>query len=256
VREKRTLKPFHLFEAAKRHPWVRASGVVQRAGRLSMQALQRAGVQTWGTKSFECWTLLASALWIVRPRSLLELGSGRSTQYLADYAMKAAVPFHSIEQSRPWARRVARALAGGLVHGDYVHHVPIDRHGWYDVALLDALVQKPCDGIFVDGPIGVQEGIGRAQRTLDRARTWLRPAVLHARLLIIDDVHRPENLALFQDLAIGASGGLEIRYLSYRPGLGAPNLIGFAIEPALAGRLDTACGALGINTKRAPEHGL
>ncbi len=239
------MRPVDVFEAAKLHPWVRRSAFAQRWGRLSMRALQGAGVQTWGTKSFEFWTLLSAALWLVRPRSIVELGSGRSTQYLADYAMKESVPFVSAEQSRGWARRVRRGLATALIAGDVVHHVPVARHGWYDRDRLDALVRFPCEALFVDGPVGVQEGLGPALRDNDVARAWFRRVAPDLRLLIVDDVNREENLRVLEAIRRDA-GGLISFSLGYRPGRGGDNLVAVAVAPQYATRLAEASAALGI----------
>jgi hypothetical protein len=258
VRRERTCRPqpvsvslLALIEAAKVHPWIRRNRVARRIGLLSMKALQGAGVQTWGTKSFEFWTFLSAALWLVKPRSIVELGSGRSTQYLADYAMKAEVPFVSAEQSRAWVRRIQRALTLGLVSGRFVHHVPIGSHHWYDVGRLDSLVCFPCDCLVIDGPVGAQEGLGQATRDGSAAREWLSRAAVRSRLIIVDDAHREENLQLFH-LVSERAGGLEMRFLAYQPGRGAANVAAFGIEPALAARLDGASLAIGIAATRQP----
>ncbi|MEP6509875.1 MAG: hypothetical protein ABJC63_16735, partial [Gemmatimonadales bacterium] len=245
MRERRPLSALDLFEAAKLQRWVRRSWLVQNAGLLSMRGLQRIGVQTWGTKSFEFWTLLASALWLVRPRSIVELGSGRSTQYLADYAMKESVPFISIEQSAGWARRVKRGLSAALVTPDVVHHVPLGSQGWYDVERLDALVRFECDCLFVDGPVGSQESLGRGARDGEVARRWLTSRVRPVRLLVVDDVHRDENLSLLR-LLVAEAGCLEPLFLSYRPGKGSLNVAALALEQSASANLLASCDALGI----------
>ena len=163
--------------------------------------------------------------------------------------MKAEVPFVSAEQSRPWARRIESALTLGLVSGHFVHHVPIGPDRWYDVGRLDALVRFPCDCLVIDGPVGVQEGLGQANRDGAVAREWLRRAALHSRLIVVDDVHREANLQLFRLLSDRA-GGLERRFLAYQPGRGSTNLAGFGIEPAHAARLDDASVAIGIAATR------
>ncbi len=249
MRERRPLSLLELFEAAKLQRWVRRSSILQNFGRLSMRGLQDLGVQTWGTKSFEFWTLLASALWVVRPRSIVELGSGRSTQYLADYAMKEEIPFISIEQSAGWARRVKRGLSAGLVTPEVVHHVPLGPEGWYDTEQLDALIRFRCDCLFVDGPVGSQENLGRGTRDGEVARRWLAGSVRTSRLLIVDDVHREENLSLLRFLVTEASG-LEPLFLSYRPGKGSLNFAALAIEQSASGNLLKACDALGIAVVR------
>jgi hypothetical protein len=240
------MKPLDLFEAAKRHPWVLRNALVQRLGRASMGVLQGVGVQTWGTKSFEFWTLLSAALWLVRPRSIVELGSGRSTQYLADYAMKESISFVSVEQSSRWARRVRRGLTAALVAGDFVHHVPVAPNGWYDRDRLDGLVRSPFEALFVDGPVGVQEGLGSATRDNAVAREWFARMTPAIRLLIIDDTHRQENQLLLDAIRRNA-GGLIAFSLSYQPGRGANNMVVVAVRQQYAARLYDACAALGIS---------
>jgi hypothetical protein len=55
-------------------------------------------VKIWATKGVHFWTLLGAILLKVRPDSILELGGGRSTTVLADYAFapgSAAFPSSS-----------------------------------------------------------------------------------------------------------------------------------------------------------------
>lgn len=243
------MKVVDLVETAKRHPWVRQSRLVQRVGLFVTGRLQSMGVQTWGTKSFEFWTLLTAALWVVRPRSLLELGSGRSTSYLAEYAMKEGVPFVSVEQSRGFVRRVRRGLRASFVDDRFVHHVPIAPSRWYDVEVLDRLVTFACECVFVDGPVGAQEKLGDAVRDYEVARAWLKKAAPALRLLIIDDVHRRENLEMLEWLATPAAG-LQTLFLSYRPGRGGDNVVAASVEPASFERLSRACTAMGIGVSR------
>ena len=224
----------------------RLQGVPGRAAvvAVGMRALHRAGVQTWGTKSFEFWTLLVAALGIVRPRALLELGSGRSTQYLAEYALKEKVPFVSVEQSRAWRRRVQHGLHAGLVGGSFVHRVPVAADGWYDVERLDRVVTFECDGVYVDGPVGAREGVGRAARGGARAAAWLAAKAPAPRLLVVDDVDRPENLELFDTLTTPSR--LERFFLSYRPGPHQENVVAIAYPADAATRIRQVCEAAGI----------
>src|ERR687890_597800 len=90
--------------------WAKARDLRQRTAHLKYKLLVQSGVRHWGTKSFEFWTLLSVLLTLVRPGSIVELGSGRSTSYLAEYAMKESVPYASIEQNRFYARKIKRGL--------------------------------------------------------------------------------------------------------------------------------------------------
>ena len=156
-------------------------------------------VRIWGTKGIHFWALLGAVLVKARPESILELGGGRSTTFLADYAFRARVPCVSIEQSEAWYRKIAADLRFMNVRGQHVHHVPVTRAGdgerWYDLAAVERLVGgRAFDLVFVDGPQGGARRSARGQALVPRAAR-------DARLVVVDDVHRPYNLAFFEDLA-------------------------------------------------------
>ncbi|MBA3519429.1 MAG: class I SAM-dependent methyltransferase [Rhizobiales bacterium] len=153
----------------------------------------------WGTKGVPFWALLGAILVKARPESILELGSGRSTTFLADYAFRAGVRCVSIEQSGIWHRKVTNDLRFMNVIGNYVHHVPVSRaaggQAWYDLEKMERLIRSQAfDLVFVDGP----QGGARRSRS---GQALLRRAARNSRLIIVDDVHRPYNLAFFNELA-------------------------------------------------------
>jgi predicted O-methyltransferase YrrM len=208
---------------------------VQGRVRNGLQAL---GVQTWGTKSFEFWTLLAATLWIVRPQSILELGSGRSTSYLGDYAQKEGARFVSVEQNGRFARRVRFALRAGFVDPGSVHHVPV-RGGWYDLDRVRAVAPRPCDLLFVDGPVGEQESIGAAKRSDEAAVSWLLELAAETQALVVDDLQRPDNVDLAGRLVAAAQ--VEPFYLDYAPQPGSRNVAMVAVARAYAAALQATC---------------
>lgn len=212
--------------------------------RLARRAVLKTATLHWGTKSFECWTFLLALLALVRPRGIVELGSGRSTSYLAEYAMKAGVPFASVEQNWFYAARIRRGLRHSFLSPRYVHHVPLAADGWYDGARLRRVVDFACDCLFVDGPVGVDEDLGRGRRGVDRARAWLSAAAATSRVLIVDDVHRRANLALFQTLADTAPdrAALYLRY-AVQP---IPNVLAVAVPRPASDRLLGVGATLGI----------
>jgi len=222
----------------------------KRVRRRYQAGRQSLGLQTWGTKSFEFWTLLSSALWIVRPRSILELGSGRSTTYLGDYAQKEGISFASIEQNRRFAYRMRLSLRAGFVDPGYVHHVPI-RGRWYDLGRVQSLAPRPCELLFLDGPVGQQESLGPGQRTDHAAVRWLHSLAADVRLLVVDDLQRLANVGLADSLA--AAGGLEPLYLDYRPRPGARNVVMLAVAPAHAQILHSVCSEAGVAVYRDPS---
>jgi hypothetical protein len=195
--------------------------------RILVRPALKTGVITWGTKSFEFWSLLVVALGLIRPRSVVEFGSGRSTSYLTEYAMKEGIPFASIEQNRIYARRIKRGLRNSFLDDRYVHHVPLDRDGWYRQRALDRFVPVPCECLFIDGPVGSQDALGPGERDGARAREWLVAAGATSKLLIVDDVQRQANRALLGAL-VGARPDLDTRYLAYEPHTGAKNVVALA----------------------------
>lgn len=221
------------------------------AGRIP-RIRQSLGLKTFGTKSFEFWTLLAVTLWSIRPRSIVELGSGRSTLYLADYAMNEGLPFASIEQNGRWARRIRLALRAGLIDPTCVHHVPVVGD-WYDAARLDRLVPGGCEMVFVDGPVGVQESLGSGDRAGMTARLWLIRLAATAKVVVVDDVQRPENLTLCDELA--ATGGLSTLYLAYSPQPGVRNVVAVSTPLESLTTLREVCAAASIALAERPSSG-
>lgn len=223
-------------------PSQRRTFAVRVAARVASQR-QLVGIQTWGTKSFEFWTLLAATLWIVRPQSILELGSGRSTSYLGDYAQKEGAAFVSIEQNWPFARRFRLALRAGFVDPGCVRHVPV-RAGWYDLARVRRLAPTPCELLYVDGPVGAQESLGTASRTNADAVRWLASVATEASVVVVDDLQRPANLDLARELAAASSA--EAFYLDYAPHPSARNIAMVAVATRYAPKLRAACADIGI----------
>jgi hypothetical protein len=217
--------------------------------RLARRAVLKTATLHWGTKSFECWTVLIVLLALTRPRGIVELGSGRSTSYLAEYAMKAEVPFASIEQNRFYAAKVRRGLRHSFVSARFLHHVPLAADGWYDARRLARAVDFPCDWLFVDGPVGVDEDLGNGRRGNERARSWLRHAAATSRVIIVDDVHRRANLDLFQLLTATAPDRATL-YLRYhvQP---RPNVLAVALPRACFGALSGICDTLGVEVATA-----
>jgi predicted O-methyltransferase YrrM len=220
--------------------WRRDGAIIRLARRMMFTT----GARHWGTKSFECWTFLMALLSLVRPRAVVELGSGRSTSYLTEYAMKTGVPFASIEQNRFYVAEIRRGLRNSFLSERYVHHVPLAADGWYDAARLDRTVDFTCDFLFVDGPVGADEALGRGRRNLERAVAWLSAAAATSRVVMVDDVHRRTNLELFHALSTAAPDRAPL-YLSYhvQP---APNVLGVAVPSSAFEALTGVCATLAV----------
>lgn len=203
------------------------------------------GVEPWGTKSFDFWTLLMALLAAVRPKSVIELGSGRSTSYLAEYALKAEVPFVSIEQNWWYARKIARGLRNSFLSDRYLHRVPLARDGWYEGTKLARLTDFPCELLYLDGPVGGLRAVERGVRRCERSVQWLRGVVPTCKALVVDDVHYRSVLELFNELK-PRFNGLSTFYLSYhlQP---VPNVVAISVEPPVYDVLMKVCAVVSIS---------
>jgi len=235
-----------LLQSLAETPALRDSRLAARLKAPARRWLLKSGAMQWGTKSFEFWTLLMIVLGAVRPRSIVELGAGRSTSYLAEYAMKTGARFASIEQSRVYARRVRRALSQGFVDPRFVHHVPIGVDGWYDAARLARTVDFEPDMLFIDGPVGRDEEIGPAGRAGDRALDWQRRTVRTAHILIVDDVHRRSNLAVYASL-LRELPDHGSTYVAYEPQHRQRNVAAIALPADRIAPVVRMCADLGID---------
>jgi hypothetical protein len=205
----------------------------------------RTGTRQWGTKSFEFWTFLMVLLALVRPKSMVELGSGRSTSYLTEYAMKEGIPFASIEQNRFYVVRNKRGLRNSFLSDGYLRYVPTGEDGWYRVEKLNRVVNFPCELLFVDGPT---EFLAPGSRHTERSLNWLAAASATSKVVIVDDVHRKPNLEMFHKL-VDASGSLSPMYLSYKPKASNrdSNILAIAVESDSYDTLRKICSEVGID---------
>ncbi len=146
----------------------------------------------WATKSHEWWTLLAVLLRRLRPESILELGSGRSTVYLSEYACKEGKHLVSVDENPSW-NAVNRLFAclGGLTD-DFVYYVPVTEDGYYDIDRLKSLVRHPPDLLYLDGPIRDRSGLLHNEFTANLCVT--------ADVIIVDDIQRAHVFDQMQTL--------------------------------------------------------
>jgi hypothetical protein len=244
----------------QKQSWIKPNSIVWRIARLVRRLCITTGVLQWGTKSFEFWTLLMVILAIVRPKSIVELGSGRSTSYLAEYAMKKGIRYVSIEQNRFYATKIRRGLRNSFLDPCYLHHVPIDQDGWYKMERLKRVVNFPSELLYVDGPVGVVDWLGKGVRNCERSQKWLKEAAAMSKVIIVDDVQLRSNLEIFYRL-ISTSEKLSAIYLLYPanpyhvrkvPDVIAittrtvPNVIAVAVESSFRESLIKVCSELKI----------
>ena len=134
----------------------------------------------WATKSHEFWVFLAALLHRLKPESILEFGSGRSSIYLSEYASKQKKRFVSIDDNEKWVmvhRLIARC--GGL-ENDFFHLVSLDSKGYYDESEVKNIISQPPDFVYLDGPNLDRSGLMQQVYTLGLCE--------QADVIIIDDI--------------------------------------------------------------------
>jgi predicted O-methyltransferase YrrM len=148
----------------------------------------------WSTKSHEWWTLLAALLRRLQPDSILELGSGRSTIYLSEYACKEGKALVSIDEDPRWVavnRLIARL---GSLDDGFLHHVPLSEDGYFEIESLERLIVEPPDFIYLDAPVADRSGLMK--------RPFLLDLCSNADVIVIDDIqwaHIYDQMEALQD---------------------------------------------------------
>lgn len=147
------------------------------------------GVLTWATKSYETWLVLQNLLYLVRPKKMVELGSGRSTHYLAEYALKFNAELISIEQNLSYCRKVNAALKLAFLPSGVVRHAPL-RGDWYDVRVVEKSLASVggFDFLFIDGPAE----FGPCHRNSEKIYANVFSRLDRIKMIVIDDVHLKE----------------------------------------------------------------
>lgn len=154
--------------------------------------------RVWPTKSFEFWTFLAGLLQCVRPESILEIGSGRSTIYLSEYAHKHGKILVSIEQSAAWASLNNAVARFGNIEGSYVKHLPLGDDGFFEPESLDQVMPPSPDFAFLDGPNGPRDSARQSELYRKLAQT--------ARIVILDDLQLP---TVYRHIDLFRTTGME-----------------------------------------------
>jgi hypothetical protein len=167
----------------------------------------------WGAKDHKFWCLLSSLLIACKPKSILELGAGRSTTFFADYADAENIEFTSIEESPHWYAEIHRDLRFMFLSGKYIKHVPIDHATrWYDMEWFENAVGfNRYDLVMIDGPSG-----GGTRNFL----TNLDKTISNARMVIVDDTQRTDCRELSEHISkkLGFTYSVSLPYKQRRRG--------------------------------------
>ena len=149
-------------------------------------------VNVWGTKGFQFWTFLSLLLLKSNCSSILELGSGRSTITLAEYAYFRKARFVSIETSPRWFNKTRYELRLLGVPDNLVHLLDWDSSGnWYKIEQFRETIgdEANFDFALIDGP-NQSDGKSRGIRDNGPALVEIRRSIYEADIVIVDDVHR------------------------------------------------------------------
>ena len=159
---------------------------------LTLHLPRAATVNLWPTKSFEIWLFIQFLLIIEKPNKLIEIGSGRSTHYLAEYNQKFNKQFYSIEENLMFVVRNWLALKLSFLDDFKLLYVPI-KNGWFDIKKLNSFkFLKNADFLFIDAPGGALNVLDRGSRCSKIGLKFLLKNYETTKSIIIDDLQSEE----------------------------------------------------------------
>ena len=191
----------------------------------------------WGTKGFQFWTLLSLLLFRSNCSRLLELGSGRSTITLAEYASFRSARFVSIETSRLWFNKAQVELRCLGLPESPIHLVDwAPAGGWYDLEEFRPIVGTIGDFDFalIDGP-NHEDGGSAGIRDSETALREIRSLIAEAEVVVVDDVHRRHILTSL-DMMLAEPERFDKFYYDYPIIRAHPNTLCLCLRKGSAAR--------------------
>ena len=148
--------------------------------------------KVWATKGFEFWTFLSLLLLKSNCSRILELGTGRSSITLAEYAKFRNAHLTCVESSQEWFNKLRLDLRHLKLPTNVLQLIPVDRStGWYDLERFrSATATGNFDFLFVDGPTEFLGSSSRGIRNSQNGVSELQACGRNAEVIIVDDVHR------------------------------------------------------------------
>jgi hypothetical protein len=151
---------------------------------------------TWGNRlgaaAADYLAAVARSVRTVRPRHVLECGSGLTTLLLGTMAREGRYLVLSLEDDATWTARVQGEVRRLHLESVRVVHAPLARrgdYGWYSIDGVSGQMPARFDLVVCDGPMSTTPG----------GRFGLLP-VLHERLdgafILLDDASRPGEQAV------------------------------------------------------------
>lgn len=163
-------------------------------------------LSSWPTKPYEFWMILQMLLYFSQPRTIVELGSGRSTHYFAEYALKKRAKFLSVEQKKSFFLRNRIGLKLAFLPDNVMSRVPVVG-GWYSEKKL----QKEMDNrgidavefLLIDGPGGVANllKLGYHERNVPQCEQFIQRHAPSLRCIVFDDLNRASYRRLYDTTA-------------------------------------------------------
>ena len=160
----------------------------------------------WATKPLEFWSILSLILIKTKPDSILELGSGRSTFYLYEYAIQYNKKLESVEHNKTFLKFIQKGLKSIFGKNfNFINFVPI-KNDWYDISKITT----DFDFLFIDGPnTNSYLKNNNSTRYSNIAVEFLKDKVNNCKIIIVDDTHRKEEVDFINSLNI------KLRHIEY-----------------------------------------
>lgn len=155
------------------------------------------GLKIWPTKCFEFWLILQEMLYLVQPKTIVEFGSGRSTNYISEYVHKFGGNYLSFEQHLYYYLKFNIALFFLFLPWGTVRYAPL-KSDWYNVEIVNRHLKgiKNIDFLFYDGPAI----LGKGSRASKSFFSTVTPFLQDVKMIVVDDVHRLEEQKVAQVL--------------------------------------------------------
>ncbi len=145
------------------------------------------GIYHWPTKSYEAWITLQNLLYLIKPRTMVELGAGRSSHYLSEYAFKNDAAYVSFEQHLFYYWKLRRGLKAAFLPNHHIKYAPL-KQDWYSPRRVRQYLRnfESIEFLFYDGPATPSGG----SRNSAAFEEIIFPLLNQVKMVLVDDVHR------------------------------------------------------------------
>ena len=152
-------------------------------------------IKYWPTKPYYVWLVIQFLLFQVKPKLVLELGSGRSSHYYAEYAEKENAVLVSVEQNIFYYLKNKVGFNFSFLNPNFLHYVPLS-DDWFDISILNKLIKaRVVDFIMIDAPGG---GNSKGSRNSLAGNNYMSELLSSTKVFVIDDFQREEVYSSFR----------------------------------------------------------